>query len=110
MTGSQNGARMKEVRHFRSKRLQRGIDLFIQGTIVKGMSHVCTLNADLSSLAGALQPQDGKKRIFKKDGKPFYRVDYDVCVYFGGTQLRAKLQWMDNVSTFASLLASLLTN
>jgi hypothetical protein len=64
------------------------------------MSHICTLKADLSSLAGALQPHDGKKRIFKKDGNPFYRVDYHVCVYFGGTQLGAKLQWMDNVSTY----------
>jgi hypothetical protein len=73
------------------------------------MRLLCTLKADLSSLAGALQLRDGKKRIIKKDGKPFYRVDYHVCVYFGGTQLRAKLQWMDNVSTFASFLPSLLT-
>jgi hypothetical protein len=35
-----------------------------------------------------------------KRGKRFYRVDYDVCVYFGGTQLRANLQWKDNVGTF----------
>jgi hypothetical protein len=50
------------------------------------MNHICTLKADLSSLAGALQSQDGKKRIFKRNGKSFYRVDYHVCVYFGGTQ------------------------
>jgi hypothetical protein len=73
------------------------------------MRLLCTLKADLSSLAGALQPQNGKKRIFKKDGNPFYRVDYDVCVYFGGTQLRANLQWKDKVSTLASPLVSLLT-
>jgi hypothetical protein len=72
------------------------------------MRLICILKADLSSLAGDLQLHNGKKRIFKKDGKPFYRVDYHLCVYFGGTQLSAKLQWKDNVSTFASLLASLL--
>jgi hypothetical protein len=89
--------------------LLRRIELFIEGAIVRGMRRICTLKADLSSLAGALQPQNGKKRIFKKDGNPFYRVDYHVCVYFGGTQLRANLQWMDNVSTFTSVLLSLLT-
>jgi len=73
------------------------------------MRRICTLSADLSSLAGALQLHDGKKRILKRNGEPFYRVDYDVCVYFGGTQLRASLQWKDNVSTFSSLLPSLLT-
>jgi hypothetical protein len=67
------------------------------------MRLICTLNADLSSLAGALQAQTGKK------GKRFYRVDYTVCVYFGGTQLRANLQWKEKVSTFASPLSSPLT-
>jgi hypothetical protein len=86
------------------------MDLFVQGAIMKGMSHVCTLKADLSSLAGALQPQEGKKIIFKRDGKPFYRVDYEVCVYFGGTQLCANLQWKDYVGTFVSRNLFLLTN
>jgi hypothetical protein len=74
------------------------IDLrFIQGAIVKGMRLICTLSADLSSLAGALQIQTGPHR------ERFYRVDYDVCVYFGGTQLRAKLQWKDKVNIFATV-------
>jgi hypothetical protein len=85
------------------------LTILFKGAIVKGMSRICTLKADLSALAGALQPQEGKKRIFKRNGKPFYRVDYYVCVYFGGTQLRANLQWKDNVSPFASPLTSLLT-
>jgi hypothetical protein len=61
------------------------------------MRLICTLNADLSALAGVLEVQTGKK------GKTFYRVDYNVCVYFGGTQLRANLQWKENVSTSGSL-------
>jgi hypothetical protein len=66
----------------------------IQGTVMKGMRLVCTLNADLSALAGGLQIKTGPH------GKKFYRVDYDVCVYFGGTRLCAKLQWNEGVSTF----------
>jgi hypothetical protein len=69
------------------------LTLFIQGVVVKGMRLVCTLSANLSALAGALQITTGPR------GKRFYRVDYDVCVYFGGTQLRATLQWKENVST-----------
>ncbi|KIM26380.1 hypothetical protein M408DRAFT_330575 [Serendipita vermifera MAFF 305830] len=59
------------------------------GKILNGMRLICTLNANLSALAGGLQTMTGR------NGKRFYRVDYDVCVYFGGTQLRAKLQWKE---------------
>ncbi|KIM26383.1 hypothetical protein M408DRAFT_192539 [Serendipita vermifera MAFF 305830] len=59
------------------------------GTVSRGMRLICTLNANLSTLAGGLQIKNGPR------GKRFYRVDYDVCVYFGGTQLRAKLEWKE---------------
>ncbi|KIM20156.1 hypothetical protein M408DRAFT_334112 [Serendipita vermifera MAFF 305830] len=59
------------------------------GTVSKGMRLICTLNADLSALAGGLQIKNGAR------GQTFYRVDYDVCVYFKGTQLRAKLEWKE---------------
>jgi hypothetical protein len=45
-----------------------------------------------------------------KGGKRFYRVDYNVYVYFGGTQLRAKLQWKEKVSSFTSRSLFLLTH
>jgi len=61
-----------------------------QGDVLKGMRLICTLNADLSALAGALEITVGPH------GKKFYRVDYEVCVYLGGTQLRANLQWKEN--------------
>ena len=67
------------------------------------MRLVCTLNADLSALAGGLKIQTGPH------GERFYRVDYNVCVYFGGTQLRAYLQWKERVSTFACHNMSMLT-
>ncbi|KIM19377.1 hypothetical protein M408DRAFT_31280 [Serendipita vermifera MAFF 305830] len=56
---------------------------------MEGMRLICTLKADLSALAGGLQVKNGPR------GKRFYRVDYDVCIYFGGTQLGAKLQWKE---------------
>lgn len=58
------------------------------------MRLICTLNADLSALAGAIQIRHRHR------GRRFYRVDYNVCVYFGGTQLCAKLQWYRAVSSF----------
>jgi len=66
------------------------------------MRLIYTLNADLFALAGALKIQTGEK------GKQFYRVDYNVCVDFGGTQLRTNLQWNERVSAFAYRLPSLL--
>jgi hypothetical protein len=78
-------------------------DRSIQGGVLRGMRLICTLNADLSALARALQITTGLR------GKRFYRVDYGVCVYFGGTQLRAKLQWKERVSTSTRLNPFLLT-
>ena len=68
------------------------------------MGVICTLNAEVSALAAALGIQA------EPHGKKFYRVDYDVYVYFGGTQLRAKLQWKEGVSTFISCNPFLVTN
>lgn len=67
------------------------------------MRLICTLSANLSALAGGLQIKHGPH------GVKFYRVDYDVCIYFGGTQLHAKLQWKEGVSAWASHNASVLT-
>lgn len=60
-----------------------------QGGVLKGMRLICTLKADLSAIIGGLQINNGPR------GTKFYRVDYNVCVYFGGTQLCAKLQWRE---------------
>jgi hypothetical protein len=64
--------------------------------MLEGMRLICTLNADLSQLAGGLQIKAGPV------GTRFYRVDFDVCVYFGGTQLHAKIQWKERVSVSSS--------
>ncbi|KIM20152.1 hypothetical protein M408DRAFT_334110 [Serendipita vermifera MAFF 305830] len=60
-----------------------------KGNVIKGMRLLCTLKADLSALAGGLRVMSGFR------GKKHYRVDYTVCVYFGDTQLHAKLQWKE---------------
>lgn len=67
------------------------------------MRPICTLSANLSALAGGLQITNGPRR------RKYYRVDYNVCVYFGGTQLHAKLQWYQGVSAFIFRHLSLLT-
>ncbi|KAG8764729.1 hypothetical protein FRC20_007523 [Serendipita sp. 405] len=54
------------------------------------MRHIGTLKADLSGLKGALREETGST------GKSFYRVDYQVAINLGGTQLQAKLQWKEN--------------
>ncbi|KIM23508.1 hypothetical protein M408DRAFT_27851 [Serendipita vermifera MAFF 305830] len=60
-----------------------------EGGLMKGMRLICTLHANLSALAEGLQIQRGPR------GTKFYRVDYDVYVSFGGTQLHAKIQWKE---------------
>lgn len=64
----------------------------IKGVFRKEMRLLCTLTADLSAIAPSLQ----QKRVLH--GKMYYQVEFDVCVFFGGTQVRARLQWYDKVS------------
>lgn len=96
---------MRTVRRHQPRQYLWGkIDLScILGVVLEGMRPICTLSANLSALAGGLQIRNGPR------GKRFYRVDYDVYVYFGGTQLHAKLQWKEGVGTFACRNPSPLT-
>ncbi|KIM20213.1 hypothetical protein M408DRAFT_334073 [Serendipita vermifera MAFF 305830] len=54
-----------------------------------GMRLMCTLDVDLSVLASSLQIRSGSQDT------RLYRVDYDICVYFRGTDLRASLEWRE---------------
>ncbi|KAG8798522.1 hypothetical protein FRC17_007403 [Serendipita sp. 399] len=60
------------------------------GSLPVNMRHIGTLKADLSGLKNALTEQTGPT------GKTFYRIDYQVAINLGGTQLQAKLQWMED--------------
>ncbi|KIM23517.1 hypothetical protein M408DRAFT_262970 [Serendipita vermifera MAFF 305830] len=69
-----------------------------RGHLMQGMRPVFTLTADLSALAGGLHQTNGFR------GKRCYRVNYLVCVYFGGTQLRATLRWQEKGGTCESAI------
>lgn len=62
-----------------------------QGHMLEGMRTLCYLNADLSGMSAALQPQKGK------GGRTFWEVDFTVVIYFGDTQLKAAIEWVEKV-------------
>ncbi|KAI6124651.1 hypothetical protein EV401DRAFT_1941077 [Pisolithus croceorrhizus] len=51
----------------------------------------CTVYADTSKAADALSPQTAPS------GDVFYRIEYDVVLLFGLTELKAHICWMENV-------------
>jgi hypothetical protein len=52
---------------------------------------LCTIEADLSRVPLSPRP--------KASGKGnFYRVDYDIVLLFGMTELKAQVTWKENVS------------
>ena len=54
---------------------------------------VCELEADLSGLERSLVAQRNPVT-----GMNYYTVDYTVAIFFGGTTLKARLRWHENVS------------
>ena len=62
------------------------------GNLLPQIRLVCTLKADLSGLQRLLRVEKGP------NGQNFWRVKYNVNVYFGGTALRARLTWYEGVS------------
>ncbi len=63
------------------------------GNLLPHMRRVCTLKADLSGLRKSLKAQKGPK------GQDFWTVDCGIKVYFGGTALKARLTWREEVSS-----------
>jgi hypothetical protein len=59
--------------------------------ITDNYTQLCTIEADLSGVPLLPQP--------KARGKgTFYRLDYDMVLLFGMTELKAQLAWKENVS------------
>ena len=52
--------------------------------LVASFTEQCTILADTSVAAGALRPREF-------GGKPYYRLDYDVILIFGLTELKAQI-------------------
>lgn len=59
-------------------------------------STLCTVQADLSQMTGAMRPQRGR------GGVQFYRQEFSVVLLFGLTELKAHLSWMENVGASSS--------
>ena len=53
---------------------------------------LCTVTADTSQMAGSLEP------ILGLAGIEYYRMEFDVILQFGLTELKAFISWMENVS------------
>ena len=62
------------------------------GNLSPNIRHVCTLTADLSGLL-----QNSKAQRTSR-GQIFWKVDYNVKIFFGGTALKARLTWYEGVS------------
>lgn len=64
---------------------------FSTGNVLEGLQTACRIEADLSALCPLLLKSVNKK------GKEFWTVKYQVGIQFGGTELKALVQWREGV-------------
>ncbi|KAF8597350.1 hypothetical protein BDV93DRAFT_596755 [Ceratobasidium sp. AG-I] len=64
-----------------------------QGNLYKGFDQVCTVTADLQTLHGLLE------RKYSNITGVYWKQDFQVCIRFGGTELSAYLEWVQNGKT-----------
>ena len=57
-------------------------------------SNLCTIITPTKLFRNILQPQQ------REDGKIYYRLDYEVILSFGLTELKAQISWKENVGRF----------
>lgn len=96
--GVRIGIRTEKVRFSNTLFAENSIHLIetiLLGNPLDGMTTLCTIHADLSGLYPFLQRRPGKH------GVVYWRVEYDILIEFGGTQLKARLQWKEGVRIFA---------
>ena len=72
------------------------IDVLLNFFLLDNYTMLCTIEADLSQ-AVVTHPQAKRKGNF-------YRVDIDIILLFGRTELKAQVAWKENVSDLAYLL------
>jgi len=58
------------------------------GELNPGFRKVCRLYADLSGLSGMLRKRKGSSG-------PYWTIDYDLAIKFGGTEFQAFVQWTE---------------
>ena len=64
--------------------------MFISEHLYLGFEHTCIIRADMSQLVQSLIPKSGP------DGT-FLGARFDLGITFGGTELKAFVQWKENV-------------
>jgi hypothetical protein len=64
---------------------------------LEGFHTACTIEADLSGLYPLLQENNNQ------NGEKYWNVNYQIGVQFGGTELKALLQWKEKVSFQSSV-------
>ncbi|GAB1520866.1 hypothetical protein RhiTH_003955 [Rhizoctonia solani] len=67
-----------------------------RGVFANGFQNCCTISADLTNLSGALEPRIGVH------GNKYWRLYFEVCIRFGGTELEAYLEWEERGATRTS--------
>jgi len=64
---------------------------FVSGA--EDFSTLCVVRADLSPLSGSAEPKRGK------NSKTYWTIIFSVEIHFGLTEFKARIKWVDNVST-----------
>jgi hypothetical protein len=55
---------------------------------------LCIVQADLSPLASSAQSKPGRS------GKTYWTIVFSVEIHFGLTEFRARIKWVDSVSSY----------
>lgn len=63
---------------------------FKPGSLMQGFRLVCPVTANLNSMRGALQAHK------TPSGQVYWSLSFNVCIYFGRTEHRAFLEWVEN--------------
>jgi hypothetical protein len=65
--------------------------------IAEDFTTLCIVQADLSPLAGSAQPKPGRA------GKTYWTIVFSVEIHFGLTEFKARIKWVDSVSSYSRL-------
>jgi hypothetical protein len=63
---------------------------------------LCIVQADLSPLAGSAQSKPGRA------GKTYWTIVFSVEIHFGLTEFKARIKWVDSVSSLVQSIKPLL--
>ncbi|KAH7336860.1 hypothetical protein B0J17DRAFT_718775 [Rhizoctonia solani] len=61
-----------------------------RGKTLDKFRNVCTISANMNSARGAVKAKTSSS------GSKYWRLNFSVCIRFGGTELESYLEWMEN--------------